>query len=135
MAELLETSIQVSGLSERELEKRLGWKRGSLGRLLEGETEIEPQHVLKILGELNGVAAAPPDPEELADERTQMVSDLLERYHRLGYEKKKAEPLAESSGRRKRAKEPLDMAELEAKIEKALREAFRKSSDRKAFED
>lgn len=134
MAELLETSIQVSGLSERELEKRLGWKAGSLGRLLEGETEIEPQHVLKILGELNGVSAPPPDADELADERTQVVSQLLERYNRLGYEKVQVGP-AEPAGRKKRLKARLDTKELEEKIEKALREAFQKSSSRKALDE
>lgn len=128
MAELLETSIQVSGLSERDLEKRLGWSRGSLGRILEGETEIEPQHVLKILGELNA-SAAPPDLEEREDARTQMVGELLDRFHRLGYGKAEAAPV-EPAG----AETRLDTDDLEAKIEKALREAFRKSSDGKAFE-
>ncbi len=59
-----------------------------------------------------------------------MVSQLLERYNRLGYEKVQVGPV-EPAGKKKRLK---DTKELEEKIEKALREAFQKSSGRKAFD-
>jgi hypothetical protein len=120
MAELLETSIQVSGLSEGELEKRLGWTAGSIDRLLTGETDLEPQHVLRILSELNGETPVI-DFEEPEEERTQMVTDLLDRFRRLGYATAPKPPL-----------EPqLDMKDLQKKIESTLREAFRGSLDAK----
>jgi hypothetical protein len=120
MAELLETSIQVSGLSERELEKRLGWGAGDVGRLLAGETDIEPQHVLRILAELNGETPAT-DFDEPEEERTQMVTDLLDRFHRLGYEAPARLPVEKR----------LNLKALQKKIETTLREAFRGDLDRK----
>ena len=114
MADLLATSIQVSGLSEEELEHRLGWSPGSVARLLEGESDLDPEHVLRILSELSGDSGltGSSDFDEPEEGRTQLVTDLLERYRRLNYEEV-AVP-----------EEDLDAVELERRVEAILRGAF-----------
>lgn len=121
MADLLATSIQVSGLSEEELELRLGWSPGSVGRLLEGEADLDAENMLSILSEITGESgrvggAGLREPEE---GRTQIVTDLMERFRRLGYEQV-AVP-----------EEDLDIAELERKVEAVLRDAFGKGDRRR----
>ena len=91
-AELIATSLQVSGLSEEELERKLGWTPGALGRLLDGEGDLEPDQVLEILGELNESSRARKGREAARDGRTQVVTELLERFRRLGYEPRQAAP-------------------------------------------
>lgn len=118
MADLLATSMQVSGLSEEELERRLGWTSGSIGRILEGEEDLDPDQAIRVLSELNGDpgADAGPDLDEPDDGHTQVVTNLLERFHRLGYEAREmAAP-----------EEDLDVSKLEKKIQAILREAFGK---------
>lgn len=112
MADLLDTSLQVSGLSERELEKRLGWSAGAVGRILEGEEELDPEEALRVLTELNEEAGL--DEDHLHDEHTQVVTHLLDRFRRLGYE---AEEVAAPEG------EP-DLKELEKRVVSILKEAF-----------
>ena len=107
MADLLDTSLQVSGLSERELERRLGWTAGAIGRILEGEEELDPEEALRVLAELNGEAG-------LDDGQTQVVTHLLERFRRLGYE----------AGEAAAPDEDLNVSNLEKKIQAILREAF-----------
>lgn len=116
MADLLDTSLQVSGLSERELERRLGWSPGAVGRILEGEEELDPEEALRVLVEMNGDAGidAGPEPDALDGGQTQVVTDLLDRFRRLGYETRQvAAPDAE-----------LDLSDLEKRIQAILREAF-----------
>lgn len=113
MAELLSTSIQVSGLSEEELEAKLGWSRGSVGRLLEGD-ELDPEQVLEVLAELNGDSSWELGPDTEWDERTQVVTELMDRFHRLGY--KATEVVPEEQG--------LSVAELEKRMEAVLGETF-----------
>lgn len=122
MADLLATSIQVSGLSEEELERRLGWTSGSVAQLLDGEGDLGPEQFLRVLGELHGDtrlegSADFADPE---DGRTQVVTDLLERFQLLGYELSEVTPPAE--GR-------VDIPELEKRVESILRKAFGPSLD------
>src|SRR6185436_9959209 len=112
MAELLATSIQVSGLSEKELERRLGLAPGSVARILDGESDLEPDRVLDILSELSeggveGAAAL----QETEDDRTQVVTDLLERFQLLGYRIREIPP---PSG------EVVDLSSLERKVESLL---------------
>ena len=116
MADLLDTSLQVSGLSERELERRLGWTAGAVGRILDGEEELDPEEALRVLVELNGKPGLDTGPEldGLDDGQTQVVTDLLDRFHRLGYETREVTP---PDG------EP-DLASLEKKVEAILRQAF-----------
>jgi len=119
MADLLATSIQVSGLSEEDLERRLGWSSGSVARLLEGEEHLDPEQVLRILSELSGESglAGGADFNEPEEGRTRLVTDLMERYRRLNYEEV-AVP-----------EEDLDVLELERRVEAILRGAFGKSRD------
>lgn len=116
MADLLDTSLQASRLSERELERRLGWSAGAVGRILEGEEDLDPEEALRVLVELNEEAGffAGPDLEGLEDGQTQVVANLLDRFRRLGYETREvAAPQGE-----------LDLANLEKRVEAVLREAF-----------
>ena len=123
MADLLATSIQVSGLSEEELELRLGWTAGSVARLLEGEGDLGPEQFLRVLGELHGDARTEgADFAEMEDGRTQVVTDLLDRFQLLGYELKEVAPPTE--GR-------MDLPELEKRVESILRKAFGSSLDEK----
>ena len=127
MADLLATSIQVSGLSEEELELRLGWKSGSVARLLEGEGDLGPEQFLRVLGELHGDAkmqrgGAGADFADLEDDRTQVVTSLLDRFQLLGYELTEVAPPDE--GR-------MDLPELEKQVESILRKAFGSSLDEK----
>lgn len=112
-AELLATSLQVSGLSEEALERKLGWSPGSLGRLLDGEGDLEPDQVLEILGELQESSRS--RKSKSGDGRTQVVAELLERFRMLGYEPQPATP--------PQAK-PLSPKELEKKVETILRRAY-----------
>lgn len=124
MADLLATSIQVSGLSEEELELRLGWTAGSVARLLEGEGDLDPEQFLRVLGELHGDTRSEggSDFTELEDGRTQVVTDLLDRFQLLGYELTEVAPPAE--GR-------MDVQELEKRVDSILRKAFGSSLDEK----
>jgi hypothetical protein len=115
MAELLATSIQVSGLSEEELERRLGWKPGSVGRILDGESDLDPDRVMEMLRELNERIETGPALREPEDDRTQVVTDLLERFQDLGYKIQEVPP--PDSG-------AVDLSSLEKKVESLLREAF-----------
>jgi hypothetical protein len=115
MAELLATSIQVSGLSEEEIEAKLGWSPGTVGRLLE-EDELDPEQVLEVLAELNGDSSWELGPDTEWDERTQVVTELMDRFHRLGYEATKVVP----------QEQQLSVLELEKRMEAVLGETFGK---------
>lgn len=116
MADLLDTSLQVSGLSERELERKLGWSPGAIGRILEGEEDLDPEEALRVLVELNEDTGfdASSEPDGLDDGQTQVVTQLLARFHKLGYETRE---VAAPDGE-------LDLSNLEKKIQAILREAF-----------
>lgn len=110
-AELIATSLQVSGLTEEELERRLGWGPGALGRLLDGEGDLEPDQVLEILGELRESSRF--RKSRNGDGSTQVVAELLERFRLLGYEPRAAAPA-----------EPSSSKDLEKKVESVLRRAY-----------
>ncbi|HVG07076.1 MAG TPA: hypothetical protein VNM67_05180 [Thermoanaerobaculia bacterium] len=123
MADLLATSIQVSGLSEEELELRLGWTSGSVARLLEGEGDLPPEQFLRMLGELHGEGPqGGADLADLEDDRTQVVTNLLDRFQLLGYELTEVAPPAEGN---------MNLPELEKRVESILRKAFGSSLDEK----
>lgn len=83
MARLLETSLQRSGLSEREAEERLGWEPGTLAPMLDGVTECEPLQLLAILAE---IGSDRPESFLLPQRRDiGMVQELLARFRGLGY--------------------------------------------------
>jgi hypothetical protein len=116
-SELIATSLQVSGLSEEELERKLGWSTGSLGRLLDGEGDLEPDQVLEILGELQESSRSRRSRSgEPAYGRTRVVAELLERFRLLGYEPGQASPSP--------SVESANLKELEKKVESILRRAY-----------
>ena len=124
MADLLATSMQISGLSEEELERRLGWTSGSIGRILEGEEDLDPDEAIRVLSELNGDPApdAGPDLGDPDDGQTQVVTNLLDRFQLLGYELTEVAPPAEGD---------MNLPELEQRVESILRKAFGSSLDEK----
>ena len=85
LARLLEASLQSCGLSEREVEERLGWEPGALGRMLDGAADCGPRQLLAVLAELGSVRAGSSLPTRHGEPGTQMVQDLIERFRRLGY--------------------------------------------------
>ncbi|HKH49845.1 MAG TPA: hypothetical protein VKM72_34765 [Thermoanaerobaculia bacterium] len=114
-ARLLEASIQSSGLSEREIEERLGWETGLLGRILDGSAEYGPLQLLEILAELSterrGNALRLPHRER----GTQMVQELIERFRDLGYGKPGAAVL------------PPAPDDIETTVEDVLQQTFGKN--------
>jgi hypothetical protein len=114
MARLLEASLQGSGLSEREVEERLGWEPGSLGRMLEGTLECGPLQFLAILAELGPERRESPRFRR-KDRGTRMVQDLIERYRGLGYGKPEIPRAAAALP---------DATEIEKTVDEVLRRTF-----------
>ncbi len=85
MARLLEASLQSSGLSEREIEERLAWEPGALGRVLDGSVDCGPQQLLAILAELGAERAGTPPFPRRPERGADMVQELIERFRGLGY--------------------------------------------------
>lgn len=112
---LLETSLESSRLSEREIEERLGWETGSLGRMLEGTAECGPVQLLTVLSEL-GAEMGAPSPPQRQERGTQMVQELIERFFGLGYDLSGAAPAAAA---------PVPSAnEIEKTVEDVLQRTF-----------
>ncbi|HET9210400.1 MAG TPA: hypothetical protein VFR03_08375, partial [Thermoanaerobaculia bacterium] len=82
MTQLLESSIQSSGLSEREVEERLGWEPGLIARMMDGSTEHGPLQLLQILAELGSERDRS---RRLLGGETRMVEELIGRFRELGY--------------------------------------------------
>lgn len=93
MVRLLEASLQRSGLSEREVEERLGWEPGALGRMLDGAADCAPQQLLTLLAELGSEKRGNPSPPQRRERDTQMAQELIERFRRLGYGQPGAAPV------------------------------------------
>ena len=91
---LLEASLQGSGLSEREIEERLGWEPGALGRMLAGTADCGPMQLLMVLAELGSERAGAPSPPQWQERGTQMVQELIDRFQGLGYGSPSAAPAA-----------------------------------------
>lgn len=114
MTRLLETSIQESGLSEREVERRLGWRRGTLERMLQGEAALSHEQVLEVLDVLNRDLELAGLNRRRAN-GSSMVQDLVDRFRHLGHHPEVAAlPLEPPSTR----------ADLESHVDSILREAF-----------
>jgi hypothetical protein len=116
MGRLLETSFQSSGLTEREVEERLGWEPGALGRMLEGTAECGPLHLLAILSELGSERAGTPLPPQRRERGTQMVQELIERFRGLGYGPSGIAPIA--------AGPPPGTNDIEKTVEDVLQRTF-----------
>lgn len=114
MTQLLEATLQNSGLSEREVEERLGWEPGELGGMLDGTVECGPLQFLVILAELGPERRESPRSRR-KDRGTRMVQELVERYHGLGYGKPGAAPAAAA---------PPPTAEVEKTVDEVLRRTF-----------
>ena len=114
MSRLLEASLQNSGLSEREVEERLGWEPGELGRMIDGALECKPLQFLAILAELGPERRETPRSRR-KERGTQMVQELVERYRGLGYGKPEAALAAMA------APAP---AEIEKTVDEVLRRTF-----------
>jgi hypothetical protein len=117
IAQTLQTAVQAFGLSNRELERRLGWHQGAFDDLLEGRVELEPWHVVKIL---DGMTLEPEEPSssddlDLDDRGSFLVDELIGRFERLGYGPAEASIPDHS---------PPNGPELERRIRAVLREAF-----------
>lgn len=117
-AQLLSTSIEASGLSERELEKRLGWKRGTLGKILQSGIALSHHQILDVLAVLSREAREEGASASGKNGGGPMVGTLLERFNRLGY------TTAEPPARDELAEPSPQGAELERKVEEILADAF-----------
>jgi hypothetical protein len=116
MTRLLEASLQSSGLSERELEERLGWEEGLLGRILDGTAEGGPLQLLEILAELSAERRG--NSTRLRKNRgTQIVQELLGRFRNLGYGQSGALPATTV---------PAAPGDIEGAVEGVLQQAFGK---------
>lgn len=118
-AELIATSLQVSGLSEEDLERRLGWSIGTLGPLLESHDDLEPTQILQILAELDEDSRRVRGEEAAGFGHTPLVADLLGRFQKLGYEPSEMAASTRS----------LSVKELEKKVGAILRRAYGEPSD------
>ncbi|MES1211224.1 MAG: hypothetical protein ABUL63_02700 [Acidobacteriota bacterium] len=122
-ARLLEASLQSSGLSEREIEERLGWEAGLLGRILDGTAECPPLQLLAFLAELNAERRGGAPGLRRGERGTQMVQELIERFRSLGYGPPGAAP----------AVFPAPVTDdVERTVEEALQRAFGKDFGKEA---
>lgn len=86
MGRLLEAALQSSGLSEREIEERLGWEPGLLGRMLDGTAECDPSQLVAILAELGPEhRGSPPLLRRRGEPGTEMAQELMDRFRGLAY--------------------------------------------------
>jgi len=85
MGRLLEAALQSSGLSEREIEERLGWEGGLLGRMLDGTAEYGPPQVMAILAELGSERRGSASQPRRREQGTEMVQELIDRFRGLDY--------------------------------------------------
>jgi hypothetical protein len=118
----LEASLQSSGLSEREIEERLGWEAGLLGRILDGTAECGALQLLAIFAELGAERRGISSHSRWQERGSPMVRDLLERFHGLGYGK----PAAASAD----VCPPVVMVEIERTVEEVLQRTFGKDLEK-----
>lgn len=122
-ARLLEASLQSSGLSEREIEERLGWEAGLLGRILDGTAECAPLQLLALFAEL-GTERRESSRHRQGEHGTQMVQELIERFHGLGYGPCGTAPAA--------VVPPAETDEIERTVEEVLQRTFGKDFGKEA---
>ena len=114
--EFLRRLIQARGFSLSELDRRFGYRRSYLSRVLKGETTLTAHHVLAILQAIGFSPAAyysalyPPSEQDTASEE---LRRLVERIEKLLPEAARAGSIAELE-----AGEP-----RQARIDKAVDEA------------
>ena len=113
MGRLLEAALQSSGLSEREIEERLGWEPGLLGRMLDGTAECGPHQLMDVLAELGAERrGSPPHLRQGREPSAEMAQELMERFRGLAYGAPGDTPV------------PLPPADVERTVEEVLRRTF-----------
>lgn len=82
---LLTSAVKFSNVTQREIERKLGWSSGSLSRLFSGGIELKVKHILDVC-EVIGFPpsrffhAAYPEPDETSGDAWR-VQRLLEQLH------------------------------------------------------
>jgi transcriptional regulator with XRE-family HTH domain len=114
---LLETVMQASGLTRKDLDLKLGAGPGYVSQVLTGRMELKFRHVLAILRALEvdpGVFFQTLYPENRPATDAAVMEEFLRRFQRLGFG---APPAPAPSP-------PLDPQELERLIRNAVRAAL-----------
>lgn len=112
---MLEAAIQAFGLTERDLEERLGWQEGALSAILEGRSELHSDDVVAILDGLSLDSRNGRAEEDLDDSGSFLVEELIGRSRRLGFDPEES-AIPDYP--------PPNGTELEKRIRAVLREAF-----------
>lgn len=118
-AKLLETLIQVTGVSPEELERRLEASPGYLGRLLSGAVELKLRHILAILRLLEIEPALffqTLYPESGPDGGTVQLDELRQRVESLGIREREEESAP--------PRPPVGMEDLERLVQGAVQAAL-----------
>ncbi len=115
MGRLLEAALQSSGLSEREVEERLGWERDLLGRMLDGTADCGAPQLMAILAEIGPERrGSSPSLRRREEPSTEMVQELIDRFRGLPYGTPGDAPVAL----------PPTPADIEKTVEDVLRRTF-----------
>src|SRR5262245_35356049 len=114
---LLETVMQASGLTRKDLDHRLGAGPGYVSQVLTGRMELKFRHMLCMLRALcveHSVCVLTLDPENRASSDTVVMEEFLRRFQKLGF----GTPATMSPA------PALDAQELEKMIRSAVRAAL-----------
>lgn len=121
---LLETVIHASGLTRREMDKRLGAGPGYVSQVLTGRMELKYKHILAILDALEIDAAVFfqtlfPEVEPVSGQG--VVEEFMRRLHKLGFGPRPPTSLPSPA---------VDAQDLERLVENAVRAALTDQADR-----
>jgi len=114
---LLETVMQASGLTRKDLDQRLGAGPGYVSQVLTGRMELKLRHVLAILHALEvepSVFFQTLYPEDRPSSDSVVMEEFLRRFQKLGFGAPPAPPPSPA----------LDPQELERMIQNAVRAAL-----------
>jgi transcriptional regulator with XRE-family HTH domain len=114
---LLETVMQASGLTRKDLDQRLGAGPGYVSQVLTGRMELKFRHILSILRALDvapSVFFQTLYPEDRPSTDAVVMEEFLRRFQKLGFGAPPAVPSAPA----------LDAQELERMIRNAVRAAL-----------
>jgi transcriptional regulator with XRE-family HTH domain len=114
---LLETVMQASGLTRKDLDQKLGAGPGYVSQVLTGRMELKFRHILAILRSLEvepSVFFQTLYPENRPSTDAVVMEEFLRRFQKLGFGGQPAPPPTP----------PLDPRELERMIQNAVRAAL-----------